>query len=222
MAFNNVPVNGWPQIKDLEKLDAIAKQIEDMPTFTSDDKAFLADLPAYPTEDGTKVLTATTSGGETNLSYEDKSDLPADPQTDGTRVLTATTDNGETVKSWETLQAGENVVFDNTEREIGTWNGSKLYRRTFTFTATGSSQYNVELDSNAIYSKAFLLFGFIEMAQGDEIFFVPICSPMTNGTWCYGIPMVKNNKLNLAIAANYGAISGKSGTAVILYTKVTT
>lgn len=71
MGFNNVPVNGWPQIKDLEKLDAIAKQIEDMPTFTSNDKAFLADLPAYPDTDGTKVLTATTSSGETSLSYEE-------------------------------------------------------------------------------------------------------------------------------------------------------
>ena len=41
MAFNNVPVNGWPQIKDLEKLDAIAQQIENMPTYTSADRAFL-------------------------------------------------------------------------------------------------------------------------------------------------------------------------------------
>ena len=49
MAFNNVPLNGWPQIKDLERLDALAKQIEDMPVYTSDDRAFLdkweRDLP---------------------------------------------------------------------------------------------------------------------------------------------------------------------------------
>lgn len=134
MAFNNVPVNGWPQIKDLEKLDAIAKQIEDMPTFTSDDKAFLADLPAYPTEDGTKVLTATTSGGETNLSYEDKSDLPADPQTDGTRVLTATTDNGETVKSWEDMRG---VDYSTTEKKTGQkWiDGKDIYFKTVNFGA---------------------------------------------------------------------------------------
>lgn len=71
MTFNNVPTNGWPQIKDLEKLDAIASQIENMPTFTSDDKAFLEDLPAYPDTDGTKMLTATTTEGNTSLSYED-------------------------------------------------------------------------------------------------------------------------------------------------------
>lgn len=182
----------------LAALDAIAQQIEDMPAYTSSDRAWLDE-------------------------WENKlPELPADPETDGVKVLTATTTSGETVKSWEEQQAGENVVFDNTEREVGTWDGSKLYRRTFSFTATGSSQYNVELDGTAIYSKAFLLFGYIEMASGDETFYVPICTPMTNGTWCYGIPMIKNNKLNLAIASNYGAISGKSGKAVILYTKSTT
>lgn len=71
MPFNNVPTNGWPQIKDLEKLDALAKSIENMPTFTSNDKAFLEDLPGYPDTDGKRVLTATTSEGETSLSYEE-------------------------------------------------------------------------------------------------------------------------------------------------------
>ena len=218
-----IPPNGFPNVPSFADLDAIAKQIENMPTFTSDDRAFLSDLPSYPSEDGTKVLTATTTSGETSLSYEEvENELPTNPSEDGTKVLTATTTSGETVLSWGTIETGENVEYSTTEKEIGTWNGEKLYRRTFTFTATGSSQYNVELDTNAIYSKAFLSFGFIEMAQGDENFFVPVCTPMTNGTWCYGIPMVKNNKLYLAIAANYGAISGKSGTVVILYTKKTT
>lgn len=73
MAYSNVPVNGWPQIKDLEKLDAIAQQIENMPTFTSNDKAFLEDLPAYPDTDGKKVLTATTTSGTTVLSWGNQS-----------------------------------------------------------------------------------------------------------------------------------------------------
>lgn len=50
MAYNNVPVNGWPQIKDLERLDKLAKQIENMPTYTSVDRDFLdeweANLPS--------------------------------------------------------------------------------------------------------------------------------------------------------------------------------
>lgn len=41
MGYNNVPVNGWPQIKKLEELDALAKKIDNMPTFTSTDRAWL-------------------------------------------------------------------------------------------------------------------------------------------------------------------------------------
>ena len=56
MGYNNVPVNGWPQIKDLERLDALAKQIEDMPVYTSDDRAFLdtweRDLPGLAEDVG--------------------------------------------------------------------------------------------------------------------------------------------------------------------------
>lgn len=133
MSWNNVPANGWPQLKDLEKLDAIAKQIENMPTFTSDDKAFLEDLPAYPDTDGTKMLTATTSEGNTSLSYENiPEELPADPQSDGTRVLTATTDAGTTVKSWEAYQSMPD--FSATEQKTGQkWiDGKDIYFRTFT------------------------------------------------------------------------------------------
>ena len=71
MGYLNIPANGWPQLKDLEKLDKIAQQMENMPTFTSDDRAFLEALPAMPTEEGKRVLTATTDDqGETDLTYE--------------------------------------------------------------------------------------------------------------------------------------------------------
>lgn len=94
MAFNNVPANGWPQIKDLEKLDALAKQIEDMPTFSSSDRAWLDE-------------------------WEEKlPELPADPETDGVKVLTATTESGETVKSWETPESG-NADYSTTEVNTG-------------------------------------------------------------------------------------------------------
>lgn len=153
MAFNNVPVNGWPQIKDLEKLDAIAKQIENMPTFTSDDRAFLEDLPAYPDTDGTKMLTATTSEGNTSLSYEDiPEELPADPQSDGTRVLTATTSSGSTVKSWEELQSMPD--YSDTEQKTGQkWiDGKDIYFRTFTglTLTTTSSWVDTGIDSSGM------------------------------------------------------------------------
>lgn len=152
MAFNNVPVNGWPQIKELEKLDALAKQIDNMPTFTSNDRAFLADLPAYPATDGTKVLTATTYDGDTSLSYDDiPEELPADPESDGTRVLTATTSSGETVKSWEAMQS--NKDFSTSEQAAGQkWiDGKDIYFRTFTeltLTTTGNWQDTGISDSN--------------------------------------------------------------------------
>ena len=65
-----IPPNGFPNVPSFADLDAIAKQIENMPTFTSNDRAFLEELPAFPIEDGIKVLTATTESGETVLSWE--------------------------------------------------------------------------------------------------------------------------------------------------------
>lgn len=107
MGFNNVPVNGWPQIKELEKLDALAKQIEGMPTFTSNDRAWLD-------------------------QWENKlPELPADPETDGVKVLTATTESGETVKSWEEQEAGV-VNYSTTEQKTGQkWiDGKDIYFKT--------------------------------------------------------------------------------------------
>ena len=55
----------------LAQLNEIAQKVDDMPTFTSDDRAFLEELPGFPTTDGKKVLTATTESGETSLAYEE-------------------------------------------------------------------------------------------------------------------------------------------------------
>ena len=116
MGFNNVPVNGWPQIKDLERLDKLAKQIEGMPTFTSNDREWLD-------------------------QWENKlPELPADPETDGVKVLTATTESGETVKSWEEQQAGENQVYSTTPVTIGKWIDNRdLKRVVLPFDATSGS-----------------------------------------------------------------------------------
>lgn len=55
----------------LAQLNEIAQKVDDMPTFTSNDRAFLEGLPGFPSEDGKKVLTATTESGETTLEYEE-------------------------------------------------------------------------------------------------------------------------------------------------------
>lgn len=219
MAFNNVPVNGWPQIKDLEKLDAVAQQIADMPTFTSNDRAFLEDLPAYPTEDGAKVLTATTSSGGTSLSYEEIPDeLPADPQADGVRVLTATTSSGETTKSWEVLQAGENQDFSTSPVEIGKWtDGSKLYRRVDTYVPqSGSTKWFTDFS----YKFATVQFGFLKANESGDKYY-PLPALAGSG---YGLEIqarIESNKLGLDCVqwGNYGTWSGAPVTVVTIFTK---
>lgn len=169
MAFNNVPVNGWPQIKDLEKLDALANQIENMPTFTSNDKAFLENLPSYPSEDGKKALVATTSSGDTSLNYEELSDLPADPETDGVRVLTATTSNGDTVKSWEMKN---NIDFSTTEHATGLkWiDGREIYSVTVDNTSDLVIQSNTWTDTSIVKGSIDLIIAVLGTSNGGSTF----------------------------------------------------
>ena len=122
MAFNNVPVNGWPQIKKLEELDAIAKKIDNMPTFSSTDRDWLDE-------------------------WENKlPELPADPETNGVKVLTATTESGETVKSWEEPESG---TWNYSTDEVNTgqkWiDGKDIYAKTF----SSSSSFTIGIDWTA-------------------------------------------------------------------------
>lgn len=106
MAFNNVPVNGWPQIKKLEELDAIAKKVDGMPIFSSTDRDWLDEWESKLPE------------------------LPADPEMDGVKVLTATTESGETTKSWE---EPESSTWDYSTSEVDTgqkWtDGKSIYAK---------------------------------------------------------------------------------------------
>lgn len=156
MGYNNVPVNGWPQIKDLERLDALAKQIDNMPTFTSNDRAFLEELPAFPATDGTKALMATTESGETSLSYEElEKELPADPVSDGVKVLTATTESGETVLSWEEPETS-GVNYSTTEQKTADkWtDGKDIYCKVVnlseTLTVPSQTWTDTGVDSSGI------------------------------------------------------------------------
>lgn len=85
----------------LKALDALAQQIEDMPAYTSSDRAWLDE-------------------------WEEK--LPADPETDGVKVLTATTESGETVLSWEEPTSGIKDL-STTEQLTGRkWLNSPTYQ----------------------------------------------------------------------------------------------
>lgn len=132
MAFNNVPANGWPQIKQLEELDAIAKKIDDLPTFTSTDRDWLDEWESRLPE------------------------LPADPETDGVKVLTATTESGETTKSWEDPESG---VVDYSTIEVNTgrkWiDGKDIYSVVIDF------ESNITLPNNTLYDTE-LDYSFVE------------------------------------------------------------
>lgn len=119
MGYLNVPANGWPQLRDLEKLDKIAQQIGDLPTFTSDDRAFLEALPAMPTEEGKRVLTATTDDqGGTDLTYET-------PEVEGADIA-------PTFSESEAYSAGDLVYHDGTlykfdsDHAAGAWDSSEV------------------------------------------------------------------------------------------------
>ena len=68
----------------LAQLNEIAQKVDDMPVYTSTDRAWLdeweeklPELPSMPTEDGETVLKATTEDGATTLSWgEAESTLP--------------------------------------------------------------------------------------------------------------------------------------------------
>ena len=207
MAFNNVPSNGWPQIKDLEKLDAIAKQIDNMPTFTSNDKAFLADLPAYPDTDGAKVLTATTFSGETSLSYEEiPNELPDDPVSDGTKVLTATTTSGETVLSWEEPASG-GLDFSTTEQDTGRkWiNNKSIFVKTIDLGEEKNLPSNSWYDTAVVLGSDFIVGGFANSNSGH----IPV--QLTEGNSTEGVKILQTR--NTTVGCRY---------VTAYYTKATT
>lgn len=130
MAFNNVPANGWPQIKELEKLEALAKQIEDMPTFSSSDRAWLDEWEAKLPE------------------------LPEDPETDGVKVLKATTESGETVKSWGEPEIP--IASASTLGGVKVGSGLSINAETGVLSASGTANViNYEGDGNVSKSVQF-------------------------------------------------------------------
>ena len=227
MSFNTFPQNPFPSNSELlQKLDAVAKAIDDMPTFTSNDKAFLNELPTFPSVDGKKVLTATTESGETSLSYEEiENELPAEPIEDGIRVLTATTESGETVLSWEEAAS---AVFDFTgEVETG-WileTGKVLFIRKITnINAGDNSQTRTQIGTDAFYDKAFLIFGWLERnVDGVHTkISIPVSWPgETNALWQITVDDT-THKAYVDRRMPISVLQGAPVTFFMGYTKITT
>ena len=188
MSYNTYPQNPFPSNSELlQKLNEVAKAIDDMPTFTSNDKAFLDELPAFPIVDGKKVLTATTESGETSLSYEEiENELPTEPSADGVKVLTATTESGETVLSWEELETSL-PTYSTTPQKIGVYVDANnvshdLYRKVVRFTS--GADVRVELLSFPT-TNIWLESG--KVVNGDQIAPIPVLfvSVGTSSTFFY-------------------------------------
>lgn len=191
----------------LKALDAVAQQIENLPTFTSNDRAFLEELPAFPSEDGKKVLTATTESGATSLSYDEiPNELPADPATDGTKVLTATTTSGETVLSWEDPASG-GLNYSTTEQDTGLkWiNNKNIYVRTIDLGEEKILASNAWYDSGVSVGSDFIINGFANSNSG--------CIPvqLVEGNTTEGIKILQTR--NTTVGCRY---------VTAYYTKTTT
>ena len=218
--FNNVPANGWPQIKDLEKLDAIAKQIDNMPTFTSNDKAFLADLPAYPVADGKKVLTATTESGDTSLSYDEiPAELPADPVADGVKVLTATTTSGETVLSWEEQAGG--VDYSTSEVNTGVkWiDGKDIYRKVVDLGALPNNTTKSVAHGITNISRFIKIEGIANSTTDTTAISIPLVYDSNNAS---NNTSIKVNATNVLLETHTDRSGFNECYAILYYTKATT
>ena len=207
MSYNTYPQNPFPSNSELlQKLDSVAKAIDDMPTFTSNDKAFLNELPAFPSTDGVKVLTATTESGETSLSYEEiENELPAEPSADGVKVLTATTESGETVLSWETPESGL-INYSTTEQATGRkWIDNKdTYQIVISLDSSLAVPSNTWTDTGITFNVDTIVNAFAINNSG--VFFSIFASPAQGKL---GILQTRNAQIDV-------------DTIVIEYTKATT
>ena len=114
MSFNSIPVNGWPQLKELDEL---ARKVGNMPTFTSSDKEAIADLIS-----NAQALIDVAEDGATGVPF------------DNTGTDFTSTDVQAAIEEAATMGAGGDTDYSTTEAEVGTWlDGSKIYKRSFNF-----------------------------------------------------------------------------------------
>ena len=112
MSFNSVPVNGWPQLKELDEL---AQKVGALPTFTSSDKEAIEDLIA-----NAQSLISVAEDGAAGVPF------------DNTGTDFNSTDVQGAIEEAATMGAG-GVNYSTDEVETGkTWyNGDKIYGRLF-------------------------------------------------------------------------------------------
>lgn len=115
MSFNTIPVNGWPQLKELQEL---AEKVGNIPTFTSSDKEAIEDLIS-----NAQALISVAEDGAAGVPF------------DNTDTDFTSTDVQAAIEEAATMGGGGgDADYSETEAEVGTWiDGSKIYKRTFHF-----------------------------------------------------------------------------------------
>lgn len=176
----------------LKALDALAQQIEDMPSYTSSDRAWLDEWESRLPE------------------------LPEDPATDGVKVLTATTTSGETVKSWEEPESGGGVDYSTTEQDLGVkWiDGKEIYRKVVDFGALPNN--TVKSVASGLTGETIVKMYGIAKSGTD---FSPLPSTATNVIYTITLSYnATDHEINIYTATD---MSSYSADIVLEYTKAT-
>lgn len=188
-------------MQKLQELDELAQKVDDMPVYTSVDRAWLdeweqrlPELPEMPTEDGETVLKATTTEGETVLSWGEA----------GGSVFDFT---GEVATGW---------IWDS---------GKELFLRKITNINTGNnSPDKVQIGSDAFYDKAFLIFGWVERnVDGVHVKIpLPVSWPdQTNSLWQISVNDT-THKAYVERRMPVAVLQGCPVTFLMGYTKIST
>lgn len=188
-------------MQKLKELDELAQKVEDMPVYTSTDRAWLdeweqklPELPEMPTEDGETVLKATTTEGETVLSWGEA----------GGSVFDFT---GEVATGW---------IWEN---------GKELFLRKITNINTGNnSPDKVQIGSDSFYDKAFLIFGWVERnVDGVHVKIpLPVSWPdQTNSLWQISVNDT-THKAYVERRMPVAVLQGCPVTFLMGYTKIST
>lgn len=189
MAFNTVPLNGWPQLKNLGEgggdVSALAARVEALETTVGDsDSGLVKDVDTLETVVG-----------------DSDSGLVKDVDTLETTVGDS---EGGLVKDVTDLQNANKYL--TTETLVGKWGTSNLYRKYVTTGAlpnTALKSFDIGITTETVRR--------IEMYYDSSAEFGPF--PNNEGTASFN---KSTKKLDVATAGDY---SGYTGVVIVEYTK---
>lgn len=217
MAFNNVPVNGWPQLKGLggEGGTSDYSELSNKPSINSvtlSGNKSLADL-GIASADELSTLEGIVGDSSDGL-VKDVSDI------ESLIPASATTSNKLATMS-DIPSSGGGAVYSSTEQVAGEWNGKTLYRRLFDI-ESHDVEWNTTLDANTPVDFALFECGYIVKGSGtSEVRYINAnYNDGTNRAFCYA--GVQDDRLH-CYEARSGSIwdSGSRIVLSVLYTKKT-